>query len=60
MTTRFFMLDWEAVSNGLPTESYCKAGGFTTRSFIIESILEKSGRNYEEIHEVKFVDLFHI
>ena len=38
----FFMLGQEAVPNGWTTEGYCKAGGFTSRSFIIEAVFGKS------------------
>ena len=36
------MLAQEVVPNGWVMEGYCKAGGFTSRSFIIEAVLEKS------------------
>ena len=41
MRARFSML---AVTNGWTTEGYCKAGGFTSKSFIIEAVLGKSCR----------------
>ena len=37
MNDRFFMLAEEAVPNGWTMEGYCKAGGFTSRSFITAS-----------------------
>ena len=44
MRDRFFMLAEEAVANGWTTEGYCKAGGFASRSFIVEAVLGKSYR----------------
>ena len=38
------MLASEAVPNCWTTEGYCKAGGFTSRSFIVEAVLGKSCR----------------
>ena len=38
------MLAEKPVSNGWTTESSCKAGGFISRSFIIEAVLRKSCR----------------
>ena len=34
----------EAVPNGWTTEGYCKAGGFTSRTFITAAVLGKSCR----------------
>ena len=44
MRERFFILSYEAVPNGWSTEGYCKAGSFTSRSFVLEAILGKSCR----------------
>ena len=41
MRDRFFML---AVPNVWTTEGYCKAGGFTSKSFITEAVFGKSCR----------------
>ena len=38
------MLAEEVVPNGWDTEDYCKTGGFTSRYFIIETVLGKSSR----------------
>ena len=44
MRDRFCMLAKEAVPNGWTMEGYCRAGGFTSRFFIIEAVLGKSRR----------------
>ena len=64
MRDSFLMFPSEAVPNGWAMEGYCKAGGFTSRFFIIEAVFWKSLVDIidlpHEIYEGKFVDLFHI
>ena len=37
----YFLLAYKGIPNSWATEGYCKAGGFTSRCFIMEVILGK-------------------